>query len=79
MEEGLYRNNTRMDAREKGSFDRKKGLGYIIVGDVLRSIVEIYNPYEYFYFCPKSQHLQNNIDRSTWVLLGDERSMQTHT
>lgn len=79
MEERLHRNNTRKDARESGSFDRKKSLLYIIVGDILRSIVETYNPQKYFYFCPKSQHLQNTIDRSPWVLLGDERSMQTHT
>lgn len=50
MEEGLYRNNARKDAREIGSFDRKKSLVYITVGDILRSIVEIYNPYKYFYF-----------------------------
>jgi hypothetical protein len=79
MEEGLYRTNTKIDAQEIGSFDRKKNLVYIILGDILRCIVEIYNPYKYFYFCPKSQHLQNTIDRSSWVLLGDERSIQTHT
>jgi hypothetical protein len=44
MEEGLHRNNTRKYARESGSFDRKKSLLYIIVGDILRSIVETYNP-----------------------------------
>jgi hypothetical protein len=77
MKEGLYKNNTRKGTREMGGFATKKSLVYIIVGDILRIIVEIYIPYKYF--CPKSQHLQITIDRSSWVLLEDERSIQTHT
>lgn len=77
MEEGLYKITHERVLEKWVASPKRKSLVYIIVGDILRCIVEIYIPYKYF--CPKSQHLQITIDRSSWVLLEDERSIQTHT